>query len=499
MCFHNFAISYALKMETLNQMVLGLNKEEIRFFKIYSSRISSNEPRKDLELFDAIRKEQDKFDEETVCMKLYPDGNKNAYYRLKNRLKTDLSKCLMVQHFEDEDITQAINLYNLARYYMSRNLFQLAEHFLGKAEKRALGLENLELLDLIYTEFIRLSQEMLSINPETYILKRQDNEYRLKSIRQIDDILATVKYKLKITQNFSPVDNPVVDMLQETVQKLSDSKELKGSSALRFKIYQAVSQILLQQHDYPNLEAYLRVTYAEFESEKLFNRSNHQTKLQMLTYMVNALFKNNRTEESLHWAEKLKAGMEEFEGLHYDRFLFFYYNSLVINHSKVDMEKAISILQELEHNEKLKKTPFYIVFVYLNLAIFHFDMGNSREAIRRLNQLYHHERFADTAEPLKFRIAILEILIRLELGDTDFLEYRMKQIRKDFSAQLLDQENVRESMLLDLISDMFLKGVSLRNDEMKDRIKLFTKTTSPRSADAELVNYNGWLERKLSS
>jgi hypothetical protein len=126
-------------------------------------------------------------------------------------------------------------------------------------------------------------------------------------------------------------------------------------------------------------------------------------------------------------------------------------------------------------------------------------MGNSREAIRRLNQLYHHERFADTAEPLKFRIAILEILIRLELGDTDFLEYRMKQIRKDFSAQLLDQENVRESMLLDLISDMFLKGVSLRNDEMKDRIKLFTKTTSPRSADAELVNYNGWLERKLSS
>jgi hypothetical protein len=45
---------------------------------------------------------------------------------------------------------------------------------------------------------------------------------------------------------------------------------------------------------------------------------------------------------------------------------------------------------------------------------------------------------------------------------------------------------------------MFLKGKSLRSDEMKDRIKLFTKTTSPRSEDAELVNYNGWLERKLA-
>ncbi len=486
-------------MDTLNQMVLGLNKEEIRFYKIYSSRVNSNQPRKDIELFDIIKKEQESFDEDAACQKLYPDGNKNPYYRLKNRLKSDLSRCLMLQHFDDEDVTQAINLYNLARHYMSRNLHSLAEHFLGKAEKRALAIENLELLDLVYTEYIRLSQEMLNINPETYILKRQENESRLKSLRQIDDILATVKYKLKITQNFSPVDNPVVDMLQETVQQLTDSKELKGSSALRFKIYQAVSQILLQQHDYQNLEDYLRVTFSDFENEKLFSKTNHQTKLQMLTLMVNALFKNDKSEESLEWAEKLKAGMEEFDHLHYDRFLFFYYNSLVINYSKVDMGKAISILHDLEHNEKLKKTPFYIVFVYLNLSIFHFDLGDYRESIKRLNQLYHHERFVNTAESLKFRIAILEILIRLELGDTDFLEYRMKQILKVFKEQIENQENVRESMLLNLISDMFLKGKSLRSDEMKDRIKLFVKTTSPRSEDAELVNYNGWLERKLMS
>lgn len=486
-------------MDTLNQMILGLNKEEIRFYKIYSSRIASNAPRKDIELFDLIRKERDQFNEDAAASKLYPDGNKNPFYRLKNRLKSELSKSLMVQHFDNEDVTQAINLYNLARHYMSRNLYQLAEHFLGKAEKRALILENLELLDLIYTEFIRLSQELLSINPETYILKRQENESRLKSLRQIDDILATVKYKLKITQNFSPVDNPVVGMLQETVQKLTDSQELKGSSALRFKIYQAVSQILLQQHDYPNLEDYLRVTYAEFEDEDLFSKANHQTKLQMLTYMVNALFKNDKLEESLEWAERLKQGMEEYDRLHYDRFMFFYYNSLVINYSKIDMEKAISILHDLEDNKQLKKTPFYTVFVYLNLAIFNFDLGRYRESIKRLNQLYHHERFENTAEPLKFRIAILEILIRLELGDTDFLEYRMKQILKDFKGQLENQENVREAMLLDLISDMFLKGKSLRSDEMKDRIKLFTKTTSPRSEDAELVNYNGWLERKLKA
>ncbi len=484
-------------MDILNQIVLGLNKEEIRFFKIYTSRVSTKQPRKDIELFELIRKERERFDEDAANLKLYPDGNRNPYYRLKNRLKSDVCKSLMVQHFENEEVTHAINLYNLARYYMTKDLYQLAGHFLGKAEKRALAVENHELLDLIYSEFIRLSQEMLGINPETYILKRQKNQVELKTIRQVDDILATVKYKLKITQNFSPVDNPVVDMLQETVQKLSDSKELKSSPALRFKIYQAVSQTLLQRHDYQNLEDYIRTMYGEFEQEKLFSRRNHQTKLQMLTYMVNALFKNDRTEESLHWAERLKVGMEEFDGLHHDRFLFFYYNSLVINYSKIDKEKAIAILHDLEHNEQLKGTQFYILFVYLNLSIFHFDMGDYKKSIKRLTQLYQHDRFENTAEPLKFKIAILEMLIRIELDDTDFLEYRMKQVRKEFAGQLKDPENERENLLLDLIKDIFLKGMSVRGPELRDRIKMFMKTTSTRSEDAELVNYNGWLGSKL--
>lgn len=485
-------------MDVLERMIRGLTKEEVRSYKIHASRVSGPDDRKDVQLFDMMRSEGERFDEKRAWSTLYPEGEKNAYYRLKNRLKTELCKSLSMQYFERDDAAYVTNLLNLARHYMNRSMYRVAEYFLTQADRKARQAEFLELLDLIYTEFIRLSQETVRIDPQLYIEKRNANRKHLNMLRQVDDILATVKYRLKITQNFSPVDNPVVDMLQETVQQLTDSTELKGSSTLRFKIYQAVSQILLQQHDYANLEDYLRVTYAEFETEQLFSRSNHQTKLQMLTYMVNALFKNGKSEESLQWAEKLGKAMEQFGRLHYDRYLFFYYNSLVINYSKMDMEKAINLLLELEGNEKLKKTPFYIVFVYLNLAIFYFDTGQFREAIRRLNQLYHHERFRSTAEPLRFRIAILEMLIRLELGDTDFLEYRMKQIRKDFRTQLEGKEHVREAMLLNLIADMFLKGIPLRSEEMKNRIKLFTKTTSPRSEDAELVNYNGWLERKLA-
>lgn len=483
-------------MDILEQMIARMGKEELRFFRMYALRMDVKGPRKDIDLFDRIKESGERFDEETAVAELYADGNRNAYYRLKNRLKTEVCKSLLLQHIDSEETSQVLHLLLLARHYQAKNAHSLAEHFLRKAERKADSLESHELLDLIYTEFIRLSQEVVTIDPEVYIGKRRENGEQLRILREMDDILATVKYRLKVTQNFSPGDNPVVDMLFETVERLSVDERVRQGTQLRFKMYHAVSQILLQQHDYTNLEDYLLRTFTQFEKEKLFNRANHQTKLQMLTYIVNAMFKNGKTGQSLQWAERLHSAMEEYDRLHHDRFLFFYYNSLVINYTKTDLDKAISLLLELENHPKLKDTEYYLIFVHLNLAIFHFEKGEHRLAVRRINQLYHHERFAHTAVGLRLRIAVLELMVRAELTDGDFLEQRLRQVRQEFAQQLSQPENRRETQLLDIITDLFLKAVSPRDTAMRKRLEDFATEVSMEEQDAELVNYNRWLERK---
>lgn len=484
-------------MDVLEQMITRMGKEELRFFRMYALRMDVKGPRKDIDLFDRIKDEGERFDEEEAIAALYKGENRNAYYRLKNRLKTEVSKSILLQHIDGEDTSQVLHLLLLARHYQSRNAYSLAEHFLRKAERKADAAESHELLDLIYTEFIRLSQEVVTIDPETYIAKRRENAEQLLILRQMDDILATVKYRLKVTQNFSPADNPVIDMLFETVERLSSDERVRQGTQLRFKMYQAVSQVLLQQHDYPNLEDYLLRTYAQFDGEKLFNRANHQTKLQMLTYMVNALFKNGKTQESLLWAEKLRLAMEEQDRLLYDRFLFFYYNSLVINYTKTDLDKAIALLIELEEHPKLKDTEYYLIFVHLNLAIFYFEKGEYRQAVRRLNQLYHHERYAHTAVGLRLRIAVFELMVRIELADGDFLEQRLRQVRQEFADQLSKGENTRETELLVLIEKLFLKAISPRDTAMRKRLEAFATAATMEQQDAELVNYNRWLEKKI--
>jgi hypothetical protein len=485
-------------MDIINKIVEGMNKEEIRFFKLYLSRTNAEKERKDIKLFEYIKKSGEKYDEEKIFPLLYTTAEKNSFYRLKHRLAQDLNTSIFLQHFEKDDTIYIFFLLSLARYYMNKNKFDVAKYFLQKAEKKAAGIENFELLDLIYIDFLKLSSEVVSINPEQYLAQRKQNSEKISKIRQIDDILALVIYKLKVTQNFSPSENPIFKLLEKTVNEVSTDEELKKSSLLQFRIYEAVSRILLQRHDYPTLEVYLLKTYKNFNQSCLFTKTNHNIKLQMLTYLVNTLFKNKKHKDSLEYAEKLKSAMEEYGGFLYDKYLFFYYNSLVINYSVINSDKAIETLESLKHNEKIKNMPFYQTFIFLNLAIIWFDKKDFRKAIANLNKMYTHESYDNTDDAFKFKVSIVELMIRFELKDYDFLEYRIDQLKKDYSELLHKEENSREKELIEIILLLMVTQEIEKNKVLLSRIKKFVhKTDEVGVDDTEMINYNNWLKGKL--
>jgi hypothetical protein len=486
-------------MAILNQVIESMNKEQVRFFKLFISRSRDVDARKDAALFDYIRQTGEKYDELKIHNKLYAGDSKNSFYRLKHRLLQDLNKSLMVQHFDDDEVVYILHLLALEKYYFNKNNVKTAVYFLRKAESEATRIENYELLDIIYGEFIKLSHELVVINPEMYIEKRKKNQEHIYQLRVIDDILALVSYKMKITQNFSADKNPVIPLLQRTLNKISQDKQLKKSPKLRFKIYDAVSRILLQKREYKALEDYLLGMYNEFEGEELFNRSNHDTKLQMLVFIVNTLFKNSKMDESLRYADKLKSAMEEHRRMLYDKYLFFYYNSQVINYSKLNSLKAIEILEEMKKNEKITATPFYEMFIYANLAVLFFDQQNYHQSIRNLNKVYLLDSFKKGDSILQFKFAIAELMIRYELQDFDILEVKIKQVKKDYREVLTKKETVREKEMLFIINRL------IETDQIRKDKVLFSKIQSLLNSesreiegDTEIINYKRWLREKIS-
>lgn len=486
-------------MNVLQHIIGSMNKEELRHFKLFANRTNASSQRKDIKLFDLIRQTFPDYDEGKIQKKLYGTEDKNTLYRLKNRLLEDVSKSLALQYFEHAEYNHILNNIALARLFIGKNQNAVAIHFLTRAEKKAYELELFELLDLIYNELIRLSQETLEINPQEYIPRRKANRVKLNRIQEIDDILADVVYTIKSSQNFSGGDYRQLENLQKKVNDFSRDKEFRNSTQLRFKVYQSISRIMLQKQDFRSLEKYLLKTFGEFENQKLFTKSNHETKLQMLTYLINSLFKNEKFDLSLEYTGRLEKAMKEYNNMLYEKYLFYYYNSLVINYSQRDLPKAIEILNEARESTTIKKLPSYIVFIYANLGVLNFDNKDFKQALKNFVKLCMEPGFKNLDIGLRLKIHVAELMTRYELGDFDFLEHKLEQVKKDFSSLLSKAEFSRQQKIIDIIHTMISGDHSRKSKTLVALInKLLHAKKSEEHAQSDLINYNLWLRSKIA-
>ncbi|HEY9082228.1 MAG TPA: hypothetical protein VIN73_02760 [Vicingaceae bacterium] len=480
-------------MDKLYQIIASLSTEECRNLKILLTRTNDSEDRKDIMLFDYARKKASSLDEDYIANKLYDTG-KNSFYRLKNRLNNDINKSLLFFHYNDNNYFNTLNLISLAKLFNNKEEFQLAHIYLMQAEKKAIKNEFYNLLDLIYNELISLSIKSLKFNPEDYLKKRIENFKVVQIIHEIDHLQATLTYQIKTSQNYTPKKNPDQNiLLQQKITELINDPKVKDSQRLQFKVYHSVSRILLQQHDYVALEDYLKNTYQKFTENKLFNKSNHDSKLQMLTYLINSLFKNEKIEESLSYTKDLYVAIQEFDNLHYKKYLFYYYNSLVINYQVFDKQKAISVLEEAKTRKEIQNLTIYSLFIYLNLAVLFFDLKQFNSARKNIAKLKIHESFKNLDKMLQYKISIFELLIISELDDIELFNYQLKNFKKIFKNAFPLKEIKRDNDFVELLIQMKKKNTSVTKEELKKFIKKYKD-----ASESDIINYNEWLNTKIS-
>lgn len=484
-------------MNILKEIVNQLNKEEVRLYKIYASRTTDSKDRKDILLFDMYRKTKEP-DDEQFFLKLYnSEDKKNVYYRLKNRLIEDINKVLFLNQIEVDDI-QIHYLISIYRYYYNRNQFRLARYYLKKAEKEAEKSENFPMCDIIYSEFIKLSRYIPEINPEILIKVKNENFEKLELLRKIDEVLALVSYKLSLTQNLSQnQDADILETLQQAIDISSSSPALRQNRTFRFKVYQAVSRMFIQKHDYESLTGYIRQTLDIFKAEKLFDKKHHEDKISMHIHLMNALNLARRNTEAIDAAEALMNTLKEFDGFLYDKFAFFYYNGLINAYSELKKpDLAIELLEEMQSRGISGHNPTYEVFVMLNLAICRYEKREVHLALKQINRLYISEAFSQLDETVKFKIHLAELMMRFEKNDFDSLEYRISQVSKDFTH--LIQTGTRDAKLFDLLRIMTAK-TGYKNDE-KARVLASELLYDPDSrTEFDLIDYKFWIRNRFGN
>jgi len=472
----------------LDTIVASLSKEEIRFFKLFLKR-TNNKNRKDVDLFDLMRKKNSDFTTKEALINL--EVNPNNYYQIKNRLYHELNNSMVWQHIWKDNQSKSFSYVLLARVYRNKGELELAFHFLKNAEKEAIDSELYEILSIIYTEIIQLSHELISIDVDKYIELKSENILILSEIDKVDLLLAKVMYDIKTKQNFGKTDLSLFEIVKSKYSKISKDKNLVNSNRFRMRLFKMYSRLLLQKRDYKSLEKFLIESYNEFEDDKLYNRSNHNEKLATLTYLTNCFYKTKKYKKSIKYAELLLVSMKEYDSFLQDKYLFFYYNSLVLNYAKTDKDKAIDYLNKASKNEVIKKLPSYISFIYLNRTLIYFHQDNFIAAQKNMSRLILQEDFLLLDKAFQLKILIADIIIRSKNGQHDIID-KINDIRKNHKQLLLDEEYVRDREIINIIS----KKINYE-DIVDDKKRILSSMSDYDSVDLDIISYNMWLRNNL--
>lgn len=485
-------------MDILNTIIASLTKDEVRHFKIYLTRVQTSEARKDEKLFDYIRTNGEKYVEERIFKKLYPStSDKNSFYRLKNRLQEVISENLVLLHDNKDAQNRLLLFYSVYHVFAKKSEFGVALYYLKKAEKLATTAENLEMLDLIYAGFIKISSDLPEINPETYIDKRKANADKLNKLRDMDQILAAVVYRMKLSQAKGREDVGTLAILDDIIKKYSNDETLANSKTFQTRIYRAVSQTLLQRHNYKELEKFMVAIYKKFGQQNWFDKTNHDTKLQMLVYLVNSFSMTKRYEKSLEFAATLGTEMEKFNKLHYDKFAIYYYNAQVINYSETNPPKALLALKELEISMAGKLTSYYEMFIHLNRGILNFKIGKYNDAIRNFVKYYTNDYYKKSDNLFKLRVAVVELMMHVESKDLESTKIRLEQVKKQFKEEWNKEEAYAEKKLYEFIKLLTKYDLKFKDEMIVNTIKVLLKDKKITEHEgSQLINYRQWIKNK---
>tara|TARA_B100000530_G_scaffold322778_1_gene258045 strand:+ start:48 stop:815 length:768 start_codon:yes stop_codon:yes gene_type:complete len=252
------------------------------------------------------------------------------------------------------------------------------------------------------------------------------------------------------------------------------------------------SRILLQKQDFKTLEKFLLSSYTDFIKDKFFERNNHDEKLTLLTYLVNCLYENKKYKSSLKYVKDLRRSMKEYDGFLEEKYMFYYYNALVLNYGKTDKSKSLETLKEASKNELINKMPAYTSFIYLNTALIYFQTNRYSLAQKNISRLILQHDFVNLDKIFQLQIYIFELILRIELGQNKIALQKINNLKKNFAKTLKLEKFNKENQFISILFDK-----SNDKNDMSKILSFINNYKLLKSNRNTVIDYVGWLQKLI--
>lgn len=490
-------------MDVLERIIENLTSDEVRRFKILSNRFKADEEKKVLILFDTIRAGNFDETEDSLIQQLYGGTGpkqKNNYYRLRNKLLSNLEKSLLFYHFNYKNSIESYSYIQLAILLKERGSYREAYYYLRKAEKMALRFDQFNVLEVIYDEMVQLAVRDVDIDIEEVIEKRRENMKKLEIRRSTSEVLGVILQQVR-RLNFSRgrTSQSVIDMLEETRAQLEEHAHIFRSASGRIDIYRAISTILLKKGAYKELEAYILETFTSFEEDKVFDRNSHPLRLQMRTWRINSLRKLLRLTEEDQEIELLWKDLKMYSRQNFNEYAVYYYNA-TINNLKLrgKLDEASEAIKEAFNTKAVVKSEINVMYLLISQADQYFSQEVYTKAFETVQEITQHSKYNTLDPEMQFYLYIFELVNAYEAKNYGFVESNYKRFKKKFKAQLKDDYYSKAQRFVEIIIRLNTAAIEGKKVFLNSAYKKFT-TEFPVSevSDNQIIMFEVYLRAKL--
>ncbi len=490
-------------MDILERIIENLTSDEVRRFKILSNRFKADDEKKLLLLFDAIRAGNYKETEAQVVTQFYGDvgpRSRNSYYRLRNKLLSNLEKSLLFYHFNYKNSIEAYSNIQLAILFRERGLYPEAFHNLRKAEKVALKNDQFNVLEVIYDEMVKLAINH-DVEIESVIERRKANLEKIELVRANSEVLGVITSQLN-RRNYSrnQGSQSVIEQLEEIRAQLEEHEDIFQSPASQIIILRTVLSILVQKAAYKELEAYLYNTFQNFEQQNWFNKDNHSVRILMRIWRINSLQKLLDLKASAQEIEQLWIDLKQYKKQNFNEFGFHYFLTSVYNLKlSGELNLAGDRLAEAFRHREIFQQEIHELYLLISLADQHFSSQVYTEALATIEQVLKHKSFSFLDEEVRFYVHVFQLVNQYESGAYKQVEKSYQSLRKRFKPILKDEFYARSTRFLEILMRLNRAEIEGKKVFLKSAYQHFSNDFPPAEIGSnQIIQYEVYLQSKLN-
>ena len=489
-------------MDILERIIENLTSDEVRRFKILSNRFKADEEKKLLVLFDAIRSGDFKESEKEVITQFYGDTSakaKNSYYRLRNKLLSNLEKSLLFYHFNYKNSIESYSNIQLSILFRERGLYREAFYNLKKAEKVATEYDQFNVLEVIYDEMVKLSAHF-EVDIESVIERRKENLKKIEVLRANSEVLGMITQQL-MRRNYSRSkrSESVIETLEQVKQHLEEHKDIFQSISGKIMILKTVVSILIQKSAYEELGEFVKDTFEDFKANKLFNQENHTTRLMLRIWRINSLQKLLRLDEAQEEIELLYADLLMYKKQNFKELAFHYYAPKVYNLKLMgELDLAGETLKEAFRQKEILQNEVHELYLLISLADQYFSQELYVKVIEVVKKIRTHPRVNFLDEELRFYVSIFEIVNLYEAGLYSRASTAYKRLRKTYKHFLKDEFYTKGRKFLELVMRLNTAAIEGKKVFLKSAYRQFTEQfQTSEIGDNQIILYEVYLYSRL--